>query len=751
MAQVDAGAPNANIDINDERAVRRARRQALIDAGVNPYPATSTVTVHAAKLEERYASLEDGVSTKDVYSVAGRVRALRKQGKARFIVLEDATGQIQLFCRVNDMAEVDWGLLGQLDLGDIIEAMGVVLRTRRGQLSIAPSSVRLLSKSLRPLPEKFHGLTDREVRYRQRYVDLIMNPEVREVFRKRSAIISLIRRYMESAGYLEVETPMMHAILGGANAKPFATHFNALDRDFYLRIATELPLKRLIVGGMERVFELGRQFRNEGMDLTHNPEFTSMEAYCAYSDLEGMKRLTEGLFKAIARGICGCEEGRELISYQGQTIDMSGSWASRSLIEIVSERIGECVNMDTPIGRLRELCEAHDIEWQEGWGAGKLLFSLYDELGESTLVNPTFVCDYPEEVSPLAKRKDEDTRLTDRFELVIGGHEYANAFSELNDPIDQAGRFAEQVAAKGLGDDEAMGYDYDYVRALEYGMPPTGGIGYGIDRMVMLFCDQPSIRDVLLFPQMKPETITRAQIAEQVAGTCGLGVTDVDTIAADSAAGASAERDGESDMAKKLESGLTREQAFELLKKYNEDEFHIQHGETLEGLMRYYAATYDPENVDFWGQVGLLHDLDWEKWQDEKTHTVKAAELLAEAGANPELAHAIQTHTSDRNPDLPKPEKKMERVLFAADELSGLIQAAVRMRPSGSVTDMPLKSLKKKFKDKRFAAGCDRDVIRMGAELNDMELDDLLASVLEAMKAIAPVGDYNAKAKETGE
>ena len=751
MAQVDAGAPNANIDINDERAVRRARRQALIDAGVNPYPATSTVTVHAAELEERYASLEDGASTKDAYSVAGRVRALRKQGKARFIVLEDATGQIQLFCRVNDMDKADWGLLGQLDLGDIIEATGVVLRTRRGQLSIAPSSVRLLSKSLRPLPEKFHGLTDREVRYRQRYVDLIMNPEVREVFRKRSAIISLIRRYMESAGYLEVETPMMHAILGGANAKPFATHFNALDRDFYLRIATELPLKRLIVGGMERVFELGRQFRNEGMDLTHNPEFTSMEAYCAYSDLEGMKRLTEGLFKAIARGICGCEEGRELISYQGQTIDMSGSWASRSLIEIVSERVGECVNMDTPIGRLRELCEAHDIEWQEGWGAGKLLFSLYDELGESTLVNPTFVCDYPEEVSPLAKRKDEDTRLTDRFELVIGGHEYANAFSELNDPIDQAGRFAEQVAAKGLGDDEAMGYDYDYVRALEYGMPPTGGIGYGIDRMVMLFCDQPSIRDVLLFPQMKPETITRAQIAEQVAGTCGLGVTDVDTIAADSAAGASAERDGESDMAKKLESGLTREQAFELLKKYNEDEFHIQHGETLEGLMRYYAATYDPENVDFWGQVGLLHDLDWEKWQDEKTHTVKAAELLAEAGANPELAHAIQTHTSDRNPDLPKPEKKMERVLFAADELSGLIQAAARMRPSGSVTDMPLKSLKKKFKDKRFAAGCDRDVIRMGAELNDMELDDLLASVLEAMKAIAPVGDYNAKAKETGE
>ena len=275
---------------------------------------------------------------------------------------------------------------------------------------------------------------------------------------------------------------MMHAILGGANAKPFVTHFNALDRDFYLRIATELPLKRCIVGGLERVFEIGRNFRNEGMDLTHNPEFTSMEAYCAYADLSTMKRLSQDLFKMIAREVCGCEEGHEVITYQGQEIDMSGEWASRPLSEIASEVVGEHVDMDTPIERLRELCERHGIEVQPGWGAGKLLFELYDELGEQTIVNPTFVCDYPEEVSPLSKRKDDDPRLTDRFELVIAGHEYANAFSELNDPVDQAGRFAEQVAAKGMGDDEAMGYDYDYVRALEYGMPPAGGIGYGIDR-----------------------------------------------------------------------------------------------------------------------------------------------------------------------------------------------------------------------------------------------------------------------------
>ena len=729
-------AQTQTVSTNDERAQRRLRRQALIDAGVQPYPIHSTVTAHAAELEERYADLADGDVTEDVYSLTGRIRAFRKQGKIAFIVLEDCTGSIQLFCQVNNLPEGDWALLSNFDLGDVIGATGHVIRTKRGQLSIAPTHLEMLSKSLRPLPEKFHGLTDREVRYRQRYVDLIMNADVRETFRKRSQIISLIRRYMEADGYMEVETPMMHAILGGANAKPFVTHFNALDRDFYLRIATELPLKRCIVGGLERVFEIGRQFRNEGMDLTHNPEFTSMEAYCAYSDLDGMKALTEGLFKAIAREVCGCEEGHEVITYQGQTVDMSGTWASRPLAEIASEVIGEHVDMDTPVEHLRELCESRGIETQDNWGAGKLLFEIYDELGEATLVNPTFVCDYPEEVSPLSKRKDEDPRLTDRFELVICGHEYANAFSELNDPVDQAGRFAEQVAAKGFGDDEAMGYDYDYVRALEYGMPPAGGIGYGIDRMVMLFCDAPAIRDVLLFPAMKPETITKADIASQLPETTDGAAASVDALAADAENGAANEAAAGRAEAPALETGLTREQAFDLLKQYNEDPFHIAHGQTLEGLMRYYAEQYDPANVEFWGQVGLLHDLDWEKFQDEVNHTVKAGEILAEAGAKPELARAIQTHNSDNNPDLPAPTAKMECVLFACDELSGLIQAACLMRPSKSVMDFEVKSLKKKFKDKKFAAGCNRDVIRRGAELMGMELDELFASVIDAMKAI---------------
>ncbi len=725
--------------ITDERAMRRARRQALIDAGVDPYPIASTVTAHAAELEADYAGLASGEDTTDVVSVAGRIRALRKQGKAAFIVLEDVTGTIQLFCRKDVLGETGWGLLAQLDLGDILGATGAVMRTRRGQLSVSPTELTMLSKSLRPLPEKFHGLTDREVRYRQRYVDLIMNPEVRDVFRRRSQIISLIRRHMESQGYMEVETPMMHAILGGANARPFVTHFNALDRDFYLRIATELPLKRLIVGGLERVFEIGRQFRNEGMDLTHNPEFTSMEAYCAYSDLEGMKRLSEGLFKAIAREVCGCEEGHEVITYQGQQIDMSGTWASRSLSDIVSERVGETVTMDTPVERLRELCEAHGIEVQRSWGAGKLLFELYDELGEATIVNPTFVCDYPEEVSPLSKRKAEDPRLTDRFELVIAGHEYANAFSELNDPVDQAGRFAEQVAAKGMGDDEAMGYDYDYVRALEYGMPPAGGIGYGIDRMVMLFCDQPAIRDVLLFPQMKPETVTHADIQAQVAGV----VTDnaaasVEDIAADSekVTTTTAEVPGG------LSAGIARDEALALLAEHNHEEFHLEHGRTVGGVMHAFAEGFDPANADFWEVVGILHDLDWEEHADDPAnHTVYAAEWLRAAGGSEELVRAIQTHNSMNNPDLPEPELQMEKVLFAVDELTGLIGAAVLMRPSRSVMDLEVKSLKKKFKDKRFAAGCDRGVIRHGAELLGWDLDELFARTIDAMRAIAPDRD----------
>ena len=485
----------------DERTLRRAKRQAMLDAGESPYPSHFEATAFSADLEDRYADLADGEDTGDVVTVAGRVRSLRRQGKIAFVGLQDKQGTIQLFFRINNLSDHDWELLKTVDLGDIIGVTGTVMRSRRGQLSVAPAELTMLAKALRPLPEKFHGLSDKETRYRQRYADMIVNPEVLEVFKKRSRMIAAIRRYMDGEGYYEVETPILQYTLGGANARPFITHHNALDMDFYLRIATELHLKRLIVGGMDRVYELGRQFRNEGMDQTHNPEFTTIEAYQAYGDVESMKRLAEGIFKAACHEICDSER----IVYQGVEVDLSGTWRSATMGELVSEVVGREVSIDTPADELRAINREHHLAVEDAWGAGKLLFNLYDELVEETIVNPTFVCDYPVEVSPLAKRKPSDERLTDRFELVICGHEYANAFTELNDPVDQEGRFAAQVAAKEAGDEEAMEYDHDYVRALEYGMPPTGGIGIGVDRMAMLLCDQASIRDVLPFPHMRPE------------------------------------------------------------------------------------------------------------------------------------------------------------------------------------------------------------------------------------------------------
>lgn len=500
MAENQNAADQAST-LNDERATRLAKRAALFEAGQNPYPEHSELEDYVADIEAKYAELADGEDTEDVVKIAGRVVAKRGQGKIMFIVVRDATAEIQLFCRINDMDEAAWNTLKALDLGDILGVTGVVVRTQRGQLSVAPKSATLLAKAVRPLPEKFHGLSDKETRYRQRYVDLIANDDVRETFRKRSQILSTFRRFMESDGYMEVETPILQTIQGGATAKPFITHFNALDQECYLRIATELHLKRCIVGGFERVFEIGRIFRNEGMDLTHNPEFTTMEAYRAFSDLEGMKALAQGVIKAANKAI----GNPEVIEYQGQTIDLSGEWASRPMTDIVSDVLGKQVTIDTPVEELAAAAREKGLEIKPEWTAGKIIAEIYDELGEDTIVNPTFVCDYPIEVSPLAKRFEDDPRLTHRFELVIAGHEYANAFSELNDPVDQAERFAAQMAEKVGGDDEAMEYDEDYVRALEYGMPPAGGIGIGIDRVVMLLTNQASIRDVLLFPHMKPE------------------------------------------------------------------------------------------------------------------------------------------------------------------------------------------------------------------------------------------------------
>ncbi|MCL2136455.1 MAG: lysine--tRNA ligase [Coriobacteriia bacterium] len=484
-----------------ENEVRLAKRQRYIDAGADPYGDDFSISHHISELEERYSALEDDTDTDDEVGIAGRIVAIRDQGKIVFMVVRDSTSEIQLFIRIDVIGEEAFAQVKELDIGDWVNAEGTVLRTRRGQLSIAPHKVKLVSKALRPLPEKFHGLADRETRYRQRYVDLIVNPEVKNAFEKRFVIVSTLRAVAIERGFIEVETPMLHAIPGGATARPFVTHHNALSRDYYLRIAPELHLKRLLVGGFERVFEINRCFRNEGMDQIHNPEFTTFEAYQAFSNQAGMKELTRELIQRA----CLAANGSLQITYQGNEIDLSGEWSSRTMIDLVSEAAGTEVSFNRTLTELKTLANHYQISLQDSWGKGKIIVELYEKLVERNLVQPVFVTEHPLETSPLAKQKADDPNVTDRFELLICGSEYANAFTELNDPVEQQRRFESQLAARAAGDDEAMGFDADYIRALEFGMPPAGGMGLGVDRLTMLLTDSASIRDVLLFPHMRDE------------------------------------------------------------------------------------------------------------------------------------------------------------------------------------------------------------------------------------------------------
>jgi len=485
----------------DPMVTRRRKIDELVAEGVQPYASGYQPDSRSADLNKTYEGLEPGTETQDIVTVAGRIVAKRNQGKMGFYVIRDAQGDLQLFVRKNVIGDEAYDAAKNLDLGDWIYAKGNVLRSRRGELSVQPTEIVLLSKSLRPLPEKFHGLTDTETRYRQRYVDLIANPEVRSTFKTRFEIIAAIRAFMATRGYLEVETPMLHPIPGGAAARPFITHHNTLDMPLYLRIAPELYLKRLLVGGFERVFEINRSFRNEGMDPRHNPEFTMIEAYQAFGNMESMMELVESLIVSVTTEVIGTTD----VEYQGTQVSLAAPWRRAKMADLVSERVGEKVDTHTDIKTMRALCEKFEIEFDESYGSGKLLTELFDELVESTIVEPTFVYEYPAEVSPLSRRNDEDPDVCDRFELFITGREFANAFSELNDPLDQRARFEEQARAKDAGDEEAMWIDEDYLRAQEYGMPPAGGMGIGVDRLVMLLTDAPSIRDVLLFPHMRPE------------------------------------------------------------------------------------------------------------------------------------------------------------------------------------------------------------------------------------------------------
>ena len=486
------------VDLNQLMKVRREKLAELQNEGKNPYEITKfDRTNTAGEIKANYEKFEE----KDV-TVAGRIIAKRIMGKASFCTIQDCDERIQSYIRIKELGEESYKAFKTYDIGDFIGISGFVFKTRTEEISVHAKEVTLLSKSLRPLPEKFHGLKDPDLRYRQRYVDLIVNPEVKETFEKRSKIIKEIRKILDEKGFLEVETPMLNTILGGANARPFVTHHNALDIDMYLRIAPELYLKRLIVGGFDRVYEIGRLFRNEGMDIKHNPEFTSMELYASYMDFNDMMDITEEIVSRCAKEVLGTTK----ITYQGQEIDLTPTWKRITMIDAIKEVTGIDFNTINSDEEAVALAKERNIIIPDPTKEtrGDVISLFFEEYVEETLIQPTFVYDYPVEISPLAKRKASDKRLTERFELFIGGREYGNAFSELNDPIDQYERFKKQVEAREAGDEEAGMMDEDYVQALEYGMPPTGGLGIGIDRLIMLLTDSASIRDVLLFPTMKP-------------------------------------------------------------------------------------------------------------------------------------------------------------------------------------------------------------------------------------------------------
>ncbi len=481
-------------------AARMAKHRDVLRAGGYPYRFERTDL--AAALAERYADLAPAAETGDVVTVAGRLMNVREMGALAFGVLQDGSGRIQLFVSNDVLGDDDFRGFLDLDSGDWIGASGEVITTKKGELSVRVESYTLLTKSLRPLPEKWHGLKDVEARSRRRYLDLMVNQHARETALTRVAVVSELRRQFELRGFVEVETPILSPQATGAIARPFITHHNALDLELRLRIATELYLKRLVVGGMERVYELGKIFRNEGVDSTHNPEFTMLEAYQALADYEDMMELIEVVFAAVAEASVGSTS----ITYQGRELSLEPPYRRARLTDLVSEAVGEEVSTATPIERLRTVAEGHGVEVGAEAGPGRVLFALYETVVEHEIWEPTFVVDYPKEVSPLAREHRDDPELTERFELVIAGSEYANAFSELNDPIDQLDRFKAQAAARASGDDQAHPIDEDYLRALEYGLPPTGGLGIGVDRLVMLLADREHIREVILFPTMRPES-----------------------------------------------------------------------------------------------------------------------------------------------------------------------------------------------------------------------------------------------------
>lgn len=499
----DDQSPHSTGGFAAERARRIEQLENLRTSGVNPYPYRFDRTDTLGAIRARHADLEPGTETVEQVAVAGRIMLMRDQGKLIFCTLKDRSGDIQLFVSKSVVGDEAFDAINDFDLGDWVGINGAVMTTRKGELSIKVAAAQLLSKAVRPLPDKWHGLTDTDTRYRQRYADLIINDEARRTFEIRHLTISSFRQTLNSHDYIEVETPVLHMEPGGANARPFVTHHNTLDMQMYLRVALELHLKRLIVGGMERVYEIGRVFRNEGISTRHNPEFTMMESYQAFADYTEVMSLTEELIVNAARDATGTT----VVSINGESFDLAQPWPRARMIDLASEAIGETIHPSQSVDELRAIATKHGVNTETRWGSGRIIEEIFAEKAEAALVNPTFVTGHPVEISPLARADRNDPYLTERFELFVGAREIANGYTELNDPIEQRKRFEVEQRLKEAGDLEAGSMDEDYLRALEYGMPPTGGLGIGIDRLVMLLSDAGSIKDVILFPTLRPEVM----------------------------------------------------------------------------------------------------------------------------------------------------------------------------------------------------------------------------------------------------
>ena len=492
--------------LSDQELVRRQKVEKLKELGIDPFGEAYERSHHSLDIR----GLVEGKTSEEVealnlnVSIAGRIMFIRKMGKASFFSIQDLKGKMQVYISINDVGEDSYNLFKMADIGDFVGVKGTVMLTRTGEPTVKCLEYTHLTKALRPLPEKFHGLTDKEERYRRRYVDLIMNEDAKRVAVIRPKIIRAIQEYCDNLGFIEVETPVLQPIQGGATARPFVTHHNALDKDFYLRIATELPLKRLIVGGLEKVYEIGRLFRNEGMDLTHNPEFTTIELYEAYGDLSSMMRITEGMVRHAASKVSGKEEFINIFNPEGEKIDISKPFRVVTMCEMIKQETGVDFKANNyTLDEAKEIANNHGVQVEKHFTVGHIINAFFEKYCEDKLIQPTFLCGHPVEISPLTKIDPEDPRFVQRFELFIGGHEFANAYTELNDPIDQKNRFIEQLKERDAGNDEANEMDLDFVESLEYGMPPCGGVGMGIDRLVMFLTEQTSIREVLLFPHMR--------------------------------------------------------------------------------------------------------------------------------------------------------------------------------------------------------------------------------------------------------